>query len=355
MKTIHSGKVYKWLGVIFFTSLFFIGSLQAWHLAISKVIQNNKWSVKALVYHRFGDDRYPSTNTSVEDFEAQIKWLRENGYISVKASEVYALNDKDVKKYVCITVDDGYKSFLQNGLPILKKYGMKSTIYVNTESVGWGDYLSWDELKSIQKEGVEIGNHSHSHAYFLNKDAEERSIYFESDLDLAEKLFKKNLGSIPKSYAYPFGEFDEGMMSVLKNNGYRLSFAQNSGVWCETNDPYAIPRFPMSGKISIDKFISKVKMEPFRVLTEKKSPFIEGHGKSINVSFNYNQSNYVGGINCFKNGINYNDVQTYEDIYMVKLNLSDKKRRTLVTLTIKDKEGNWCWYSHLFIIPQIVE
>lgn len=97
MKTIHSGKVYKWLSVMFFTSLFFIGSLQAWHLAISKVIQNNKWSVKALVYHRFGDDRYPSTNTSVEDFEDQMKWLKQNGYISVTSSQVYALNDKDEK------------------------------------------------------------------------------------------------------------------------------------------------------------------------------------------------------------------------------------------------------------------
>lgn len=230
---------------------------------------------------------------------------------------------------------------------------MKATIYVNTESVGWGDYLTWDELKAIQKEGVEIGNHSHSHAYFLNKDVEERSIYFESDLDLADKLFKKHLGSIPKSYAYPFGEFDESMMSVLKSKGYRLSFAQNSGVWCESDDSFAIPRFPMSGKISLDKFISKVEMEPFRTSTDKRSPYIEVPGKNINLAFNYNKSDYIGRVNCFVDGAIYNNVQTYEDIYMVKLKLSETKRRTLITLTAKNKEGQWCWFSRLVIIPHI--
>ena len=355
MKTIPYGKAYKWIGVVFFTSLFFIGSLQAWQMAISNVTQEGEWQVKTLVYHRFGDSRYPSTNTTKEAFEQQLKWLQQNGFSSVTASEVNRLTDKDEKKYVCITIDDGYKSFKENGFLLLKKYGMKATLYVNTESVGWRDYLSWDEIKELQREGIEIGNHSHSHEYFLNKKPEERLLYFESDLELSEKLFKKYLGDKPKTYAYPYGEFNAQMMALLKQKGYSMAFAQNSGVWHESSNSFAVPRFPMSGNVPMEKFASKVLMEPFRVRFNGEGPYILNQDNRVEVELMYNKEQYNGIVNYFVNGEVYDNAKAEDGVIKLDLHVPQDRRRTIFTLTTKNKDNNWCWQSYLIININVTE
>lgn len=43
-----------------------------------------------IVYHRFGDKRYPSTNTSLENFEKHLSYLQSNGFTSYTTSEYYA-------------------------------------------------------------------------------------------------------------------------------------------------------------------------------------------------------------------------------------------------------------------------
>nr|WP_319398695.1 polysaccharide deacetylase family protein [uncultured Carboxylicivirga sp.] len=355
MKTILSGKIFKWAGVIFFTSLFFIGSLQAWQLAIAKVTQSNQWQVTTLVYHRFGDARYPSTNTTKSSFEEQLRWLKQNDYISVMASEVAMLTDKDEKKYVCITVDDGYKSFKENGMPLLKKYGMKATVFVNTQSVGWGDYLTWDDLKELQKEGIEIGSHSHSHDYFLNKNKEERLIYFESDLGLSEKLFKKYLGAKPRTYAYPYGEFDQEMKALIKHKGYKLAFAQNSGVWNETSDFFAIPRFPMSGSIDIDSFTSKMLMKPLRMVVKQNIPLVINSKQQAILDLSFNKHIYITRFNCFVNGSSFNNVQFKDDSIHINVKAPLKRRRNLITFTTKNKDNDWCWTSYLIVASDLKE
>ena len=57
-------------------------------------------------------------------------------------------------KLVVLTIDDGYKSFLTSGMPLLRKYGFKATMFINTNQVGYPDFLSWEEilsLKNLQK------------------------------------------------------------------------------------------------------------------------------------------------------------------------------------------------------------
>ncbi len=350
------GRVYKWLLVMLLVGLFFIGSLKAWEYAITKVAQAKKWNITTLVYHRFGDERYPSTNTSVADFEAQLTWLKENDYQSLTVSEAHSKRDKQAGKFICITVDDGYRSFMENGLPVLKKLGMKATLFVNTESIGWGDYLTWDEIKSLQKQGVEIGNHSHNHSHFVNKEEADRSIYFESDLKLSEELFDKYLGQKPLVYAYPFGEFSQEMIEVLNQRHYKLAFAQFSGVWNETTNRKSIPRFPMSGKVSMEKFKSRVRMKPFKLKDQSQIPIlVNTTDDEIGLVLEYNQDTYSGPVNCFINGRLYKDLKKENGALWIKYNTGNSRRRSIVTLTTQNNNGEWCWFTQLIINPLIDE
>lgn len=316
---------------------------------------NAEYNVVSLVYHRFGDARYPSTNTSETAFEQHLKYLSDEGFKSYTVSEL--LNDtSDLgtnKKKVLITVDDGFASFIENGMPLLEKYKMKATLYVNTESVEWSDYLSWQQLKELKAKGIEIGSHSHEHKYFVNVPEDKRVDVFEEDLLKAESLFEEHLGFIPKTYVYPYGEFSSGMVEVLRKHDYQIAFAQNSGVMSNRSHPLAVPRFPVAGNhVEMEQFRSKVNMRSLNVRKEDYLPIIVDAGEALSYTVRLIGDEVSGPFNCFVAGQSSPDVISQQgDSLSFRLKVPSNRRRTLVTLTTRDENGAWHWFSRLLINP----
>lgn len=308
------------------------------------------FSAVGLVYHRFGDNRYPSTNTPLANFEEQLKYLTQNGFKTFTVTDLYRNRDVD-RKNIFITVDDGLKSFYTHGWPLLQKYNCKATLFVNTESVGWGDYLTWAQLRELAKGGVEIGSHSHKHTYFLNEAEDKRVQIFTGDLDISEQLFRDSLGFVPKVYAYPYGEFDEQMAEVLKRRGYTLAFAQNSGVWGSATHPFAIPRFPVAGNfVHLESFKQKVNMKPLLVKENSMFPIEMEANEPLSLQLLLNSAQNVHGLNCFfNNKPNSSIYKLNKDTITVQFAMPANARRVLLTFTAKNKDNEWCWWSKLLV------
>lgn len=328
-------------------------AISAWHRI------SEKYHVTCLAYHRFGDSRYPSTNTPVAAFEKHLKYLSGQGFKSYTVSGL--LSDtaalvKDQKK-VLITVDDGYASFMENGLPLLEKYNMKATLFVNTESVGWSDFLTWQELKELKDKGVEIGSHSHKHSYFVNLPEDKRAPAFEEDLLKAESLFEEHLGFVPRTYVYPYGEFSPDMIEVLKKHDYIIAFAQNSGVMSDQSNPYSVSRFPVAGAhVDMDQFKSKVNMLPLRVESDDQIPILVSANQPLKYSVILIDEEITGPFNCFIAGQSANESVTKQGQKLsFDLTVPANRRRTLVTVTTLDQNGQWHWFSRLLINPQVEE
>ena len=82
------------------------------------------------MYHRFEDQRFPSTSISSKNFQKQIKYLKENNFNILPISDLVLFFNENYdipEKSVFITIDDGYKSFYEHAFPILKKN--KSSIF----------------------------------------------------------------------------------------------------------------------------------------------------------------------------------------------------------------------------------
>lgn len=317
--------------------------------------------VVCFVYHRFGDNRFPSTNISIDDFKAHLQWLADNDYQMLNLSDAldYLYNEMPSKKTAVITIDDGYKSFLQNGLPLLNQFNFSATLFINTETVGGGDYLNWQELNEVVSRNIEIGNHTHSHDYFLNKNIDTRYIDFEKDVVEAQALIKKHLNVQPKVFAYPYGEFDKSMSDIIQSLGFKGAAAQNSGVMNNLTSNYQIPRFPMSESYA-KMFEDKAKMESLRVL--KKSPDsnlapIEKDQPVLNLTLD-TRGLKVKQLQCFAQGgdCTLAVVETSANEMVVELQSThaiSQRRRTLYTLTAPDSAGNWHWFSHLWVNPSV--
>ena len=75
-----------------------------------------------LMYHRFEENKYPSTNIKIEDFKQHLKIIEESNiqFINPKNFQKEIIDSKKQRK-ILLTIDDGFLSFYNNAWPILKK------------------------------------------------------------------------------------------------------------------------------------------------------------------------------------------------------------------------------------------
>lgn len=240
------------------------------------------------IYHRFGDNRYPTTNISLANFSEQMSYLRDHGYQVIRATDAVALLRQKrpiPDKTVVLTVDDAYITFKSGAMPILRQYGFPVTLFVNTDSIGADGYLGWSDLRQLQKEGVEIGNHTATHRSMTEQlRGESDSRYrqrLRGDLDRAQLALTRELGLAPQLFAYPYGEYSLLAQQIVEEYGFKAAFAQHSGVIGATDPLFSLPRTPLTGTYaSLSQMEQKLALRPLRVkvispddtLIEKENP-----------------------------------------------------------------------------------
>lgn len=200
-----------------------------------------------LVLHRFSDDRYPSSNISKEKLISVFNYLNENNYNIIKMSsliEKLKNKDKIPDKTIVFTIDDGYKSFYDNGFPIFKNYNVPFTNFINTKAInlGYGDYMSWSQIKEIAKYG-EIGSHSYSHAHLTYLPLKEAI----ADIEKSVNDLEKNLNQKIEYFSYPYGEYNEELEEELITlNKFEAIFPQNLGAVSNESNIYRLNRFAVT-------------------------------------------------------------------------------------------------------------
>jgi len=314
------------------------------------------------VYHRFGDDRYPSTNIDIEVFANQLEYLHQNNYTVLYVSDIVNRLKKGISlpdRCAALTVDDGYSTFLTGAMPLLRQYGFPVTLFVSSGSVGSGSYLNWHQLRQLQNEGVEIGNHSASHPYFVGNEVNDPDGWRQKasqDIGSAQKAFKKYLNYIPTAFAYPYGEYSSAMEELLEELGFDAAFAQQSGVISsELSSYYSLPRFPMGGAYAtLSGFKSKLAMKPLPIkLFSTSDPVLADQDPPLMVFSLDTTDINVDSLCCYVQGQKMvKAVALGADKFSVRAEKSLAGRRNKYTLTAQSCDGkSWYWFSHLWIHP----
>ncbi len=199
------------------------------------------------VYHRFGDSRHPSTNTSIEVLKKQFDYFKSHGYKVIKLERlVKALENKEPipDHWVVLTIDDSFKSFYTDGLPIFKAYGYPFTLFVYTKATEerYGDFMSWDQINEAKKYG-ELGFHSHTHPHMVSKSDE----YLKKDFVRGLALMKRRSGVRPSYFAYPYGEYDDRVRKITESFGFDAICNQNVGAVGVASDIHDLDRIALTG------------------------------------------------------------------------------------------------------------
>lgn len=186
-----------------------------------------------------------SLSISLADFDAQMNYLSSHGYVSITPDELYSgLSGKLElpKKPVLITFDDGYADNYTNAYPILRRYGMRATIFVIPAFVGvYQNYLTWDEILEMQDGGITFESHTMNHSKLEElPDDEIRSELLNSKAVLEEKL-----GQPVEFLAYPTGTYNLHIAGIAKEVGYKGAFTIKYGNVDLGSNFFAIERVPI--------------------------------------------------------------------------------------------------------------
>jgi len=222
--------------------------------------------VPVLCYHRFADHCDASLCTPSDLFERQMAYLEKNDYNVISMADFLdfvSYRGSIPHKAVVITMDDGYSSAYEIAFPILKKHGFTATLFVYTDFVGTSkSAVTWDQLRTMKAAGFEIGSHSLSHCDLTKaKEGESDEAYLErvrKELLLSKKILDEKLDQSTAYLAFPYGEFNQRILSLCEEAGYRLGFSVKQGGNAFFAHPLNLRREQILRK-DMDHFIAKLR------------------------------------------------------------------------------------------------
>ncbi len=222
----------------------------------------NGTKVMVLNYHKI-DNTFISLAVRPDDFEAQMKYLSENGYHTISPDELYdslAGTGELPENPVLITFDDGYVDNYTNAYPILKKYGFKATIFVITSFLGKDkNYMTWDQARELDANGISIESHTVDHKSMTDLTDEQ----LRMELVESKKKAEKELGHPVEYMAYPTGTYNLHIAEMVKEAGYKAAFTIKYGNVDKASNIYALERVPIFHTEDTNKdFLERIRYTP---------------------------------------------------------------------------------------------
>ena len=309
--------------------------------------------ILTLMYHRFDENRYTSTNIQMNIFKQQIEIIRNSKY---KFYDPGSLEKKfyitRIEKKILITIDDAFSSFYEVAWPYLKEEKIPFILFVSTDAVGKNGYMTWEQIKELEGENFAyIGNHSHTHDYLVDlKNAD-----FIKDINTASKIFIKNIGYNPVFFSYPFGEYSNLIKKQITKK-FKFAFGQHSGVIDINKDRYELPRFPINEKYGdLKRFEFLIHLQPlqYKILNPVEKYLTTNNPPKFSVEFFDDQKN-LNNINCFSDEGNKwekSNINFTENILNINFRGKFLFRRGRVNCSLNDN-GIWRWFGIQFSVAQ---
>jgi peptidoglycan/xylan/chitin deacetylase (PgdA/CDA1 family) len=228
-------------------------------------------TVPVLMYHHVTPEG-GMINVSPDNFEAQLRWLRTNGYQSLTTDQFarHLQGQAAPARSVLITFDDGYLDNWVYAYPLLKKYGFCATIFLVTSWIhdgpvrryAWQDatpadglprtpphdeceqliqegrsddvILRWSEIRAAQASGVfEFHSHTHTHTRWdLGDTRDRKNEKITWELAASQETLRDRLGHVSEHFCWPQGYFDADYVAIARKAGFRYlyttqAFGQN--------------------------------------------------------------------------------------------------------------------------------
>ena len=245
-------------GELFYVNKNFVKQVKKKNNTKSKI----KNKIRTLTYHTIYNTKTEKCSNTVichpiEQFESHMKYLSENNYLTLTMNELEMFLDKKIQipeKTIVITLDDG--KYAINAVNIVEKYKVNATYFIIT-----GKYkIPEVETKYMNFQSHTNNLHNNWKCQGGNQGGQllcEKEEIILSDLETSKKIIGKNVFA----FAYPFFDYNERAIKLLKKSGFRLAFvgqADTDGFSTYNTDRFKLRRKTIFSNDSLDIFISRL-------------------------------------------------------------------------------------------------
>ncbi|MEN6581762.1 MAG: polysaccharide deacetylase family protein [Armatimonadota bacterium] len=209
-----------------------------------------------LLYHRLGLPRLSSLvagqYVAPALFSSELDYLTARGWAAVPLADVAKIsrgNGYVEQDEFAITFDDGYLSVYQHAYPALVQRQLTATVYVVANAIGgvneWdlrnGDkkeaMMTTEQVREMADKGFEIGSHTLSHPHLTELD----DTQLRSEIIDSKHKLEDIIGHEVSSFSYPYGSYDERVIAVAMEAGYKNAVSTKLGV-AGKSSLFEIPR-----------------------------------------------------------------------------------------------------------------
>jgi len=237
---------------------------------IDNIVYAEETVIPILDYHNFTTKESSSYKINIVEFEKQMDYLSAHNYSVISLSELLkGLRDGQLPpKPVVITIDDGFKSNYTLAYPVLKKYNFPATLFLYTNFIEKNSYsLTWEEIREMTKNNIEIGSHTLSHCNLLkykkNENYETYLARVKREIFLSKEILESEIGRKVKFFAYPYGAYSSAIKDLAIRAGYEGIVNANSMNNTFTADSLSLNRQIIFGQNSFNSFIRILNQRPF--------------------------------------------------------------------------------------------
>lgn len=204
------------------------------------------WTIPVLAYHRIGEPKGDHVPTvSPETFERQLAFLQRHAWRVVEFGSVVDRITRGTpfeRRTVVLTFDDGYEETCSVAAPLLHRFGFPATVFVTPTEIGLPGFMTWEQLRSVAKDGIRVGSHTLHHTYLPLASRDQA----QHELVESKRMLEQQLGEPVSWLSYPVGGFTPELQVMAKAAGYQAACTTNRGVSKATQDLFAIRRIKMT-------------------------------------------------------------------------------------------------------------
>jgi peptidoglycan/xylan/chitin deacetylase (PgdA/CDA1 family) len=305
-----------------------------------------------LMYHRFGEHKYPTTNITLEQFESHIRELQSGPYRVLPVTKIAAALQDGAPlpdRAVGITIDDAFLSVYTEAWPRLKKAGLPFTLFIATGVVDGNvpGYMNWNQIREMAEAGVTIGGHTVSHLHM--PDAVPGKVVEE--IALSNSRFEEETGRRPEIFAFPYGESSLAVQAAVRDAGFTAAFGQHSGAVGSRLNPFDLPRFALNENYGgLDRFKLAVNALPLPVtdITPAEPLISSPNPPAMGFTAGPGLKDF-GRLACFSSHAGRARLERLgERRIEIRVEAAFPKGRTRVNCTLPAEGGRWYWFGRQF-------
>lgn len=202
--------------------------------------------VPILIYHSVSPHTSLQTPVQIyydvapESLDKQFKYLKDNGYTVIGLDflvDALAQTITLPPKSVVLTFDDGWENQFKYGYPILKKYNYTATFFIYTHAINHGSFLTWKQVRIMDGGGMTIGGHTRTHPYLPDITD---PVVLRREIIGGKSVIENRIGKPIDLFAYPYGHYNDQIIEVVKEAGYKAARGVYKGIYHSDKDMYKL-------------------------------------------------------------------------------------------------------------------